>query len=317
VEAIGSIKFFASDDPREARLCNARITRWTDKGYIYDAEATGIMGTVLERLTGVVKHAVKPGDATEMSEPIWGMLREHPQRSELARLLGSEELPSLAQVSLSVLEAALEGEGREEALRQELSEEELERFRAVSHPKRKLEWLAGRIAAKSAVRALLGPTAPPASAIKILSSPENAPYVSFAGENERAPLHISIAHSGETAVAVASKSLKFGIDVEEIAPSIEEIAKEFCTEEELARAVHDGGLRSLFALTTIWTAKEAARKVIGPLACSMKELVLERARAEGIYVVCELMSNAGKRVRAVTFQGMQYVYAISLAGSDS
>ena len=113
------------------------------------------------------------------------------------------------------------------------------------------------------------------------------------------------------AVAVAAQSPGVGIDVQEIAESILEIADEFSTDEELERVGACTGFMQLTALTSIWAMKEASRKAAGPEACLMKELILEKAKAHGDYVVCELYHSNTGHIKSVAFQSNKYVYAAS------
>ena len=72
--------------------------------------------------------------------------------------------------------SALEA-NEEELLREQLTGEEIKRYRSLTHPKRRLEWLAGRIVAKGTILMYLSSNAPLACTIKVESSPDNAPYI--------------------------------------------------------------------------------------------------------------------------------------------
>ncbi|MEE9611893.1 MAG: 4'-phosphopantetheinyl transferase superfamily protein, partial [Desulfatiglandales bacterium] len=236
----------------------------------------------------------------------------NPRQTEIRHLLSYDDGFVLAHVRISLVEGALKAD-EEELLREQLTGEEIKRYRSLKHPKRRLEWLAGRIVAKGAIRIYLGSNAPLPSAIEVESSPDNAPHIVIKGEEADSALpHISISHSSDMAVAVAAQSLGVGIDVEEITESILEIADEFSTNEEVERVSKCTGPDRLIVLVSIWAVKEAARKAVGPQTCSMKELVLREARKEGDYVVCEISHPTEGRLRSVTFQNNKYVYAISL-----
>jgi phosphopantetheinyl transferase len=96
-----------------------------------------------------------------------------------------------------------------------LGEQERAALDAVG-PRRRRSWMAGRVAAKDAVRALLwrrgcGPVFP--VEIAVWNEPGGRPRV-------RAPflddVRLSIAHTGELAVALASEGRDVGIDVERV-----------------------------------------------------------------------------------------------------
>jgi len=311
VDRVDSIAFYASGDASAARLCRCRVTDRTDRTIRYDIEAVDGTGRVMERFVGVRKAASLPGDAADLPERIWQDLRENPQLTEIAGLLGHPGRLALAHVRLSLVAGALEADD-EALLRDRLAAEEIEQYRRLTHPKRRLEWLAGRLAAKGAVGVLLGSAAPAPAAMRIVSLPDGAPRVVLEREGAVSATDVSISHSGDLAVAAATADGRVGIDVETIAPSIEEMAEAFCAPEEVDRVVHSAGLTRLLALTSIWCAKEAARKVLGPRTCSMQDLRLQAARPTGVYVVCDLAHAAEGTVTAVTFQSEQYIYAVSL-----
>jgi len=278
-----------------------------------DIEAMDSMGKVVERFTGVRNVIAGSSDAGDLSEPIWDSIRENPMQTEIRRLLGYDDRFMLAQLRISLVEGAAEA-NEEELLREQLSEGEIERCRGLTHPKRRLEWLAGRIVAKGVVRLYLDFKAPHPSAIKVESSPDNVPYVVIEGEELASSIpHISISHSGDIAVAVASQGPGVGIDVEKIAGSILEIADKFSTEKEVERVSKFAGLNRIIALMSIWVIKEAARKAVGPGACSMKDLVLEKVEEHGNYIVCELYHTNTGRIKSVTFQSSEYIYAVSMS----
>jgi phosphopantetheinyl transferase (holo-ACP synthase) len=103
--------------------------------------------------------------------------------------------------------------------------------------------------------------------------------------------------------------------VEEASESILEITDEFSTEEEhkLIELCMLSYLR-VTTLTTIWAMKEASRKAVGAEACSMKELILNKAEADGNYLVGELYHPKAGHIKSVAFtQANKYVYAVSIS----
>ncbi len=143
---------------------------------VCDIEAVDISGRVSERLRGVSLAPVKTNVTVNLNEAIWDSVRDNPRQRKIRLLLEYGDRFILAHISISLLQGALEAD-EEGLLQEQLSEEEIERYRKLKHIKRRLEWLAGRIAAKGSVRMYLEAGAPPPSLIKIDSSPDNVPYV--------------------------------------------------------------------------------------------------------------------------------------------
>ena len=77
---------------------------------------------------------------------------------------------------------------------------------------------------------------------------------------------VSISHCRQYAAAIASK-VKVGIDIEEITPRIERIAKRFVHDKEWTFVKDDSRLEMLYLL---WSAKEALYKLYGKKAVDFK-----------------------------------------------
>jgi phosphopantetheinyl transferase len=127
-------------------------------------------------------------------------------------------------------------------------------------PRGRRHWLMGRIAAKDAVRRWLwdrgaGPLFP--AEVTIVSDGRGRPTVNVAGSS---PVGVSIAHSGDLAVAIAGENA-VGIDVEAVAsrdPAMEALA---LTDAE--RVLLDRFAARDVAFTRFWAAKEAVSKAEG------------------------------------------------------
>ncbi|MBQ3667130.1 MAG: 4'-phosphopantetheinyl transferase superfamily protein [Elusimicrobiaceae bacterium] len=134
-----------------------------------------------------------------------------------------------------------------------LSERENAFFQTLKLPKRKTEWLGGRLALKRVVSAHVRL---PIQAIEILPHAENGkPQLLIGGE--RSMLPFSITHSNGYAVAaIAPQAQYIGIDLEKIAPRINAWKTDFFHPTELT------GEGDEF-LTTLWTQKEAIVKLLG------------------------------------------------------
>jgi phosphopantetheinyl transferase len=127
-------------------------------------------------------------------------------------------------------------------------------------PRRQRSWLAGRIAAKDAVRDLLwkrgsGPLFP--VEVGIENEPSGRPIVRTAAAED---MHVSIAHKEEIAVAIASVKRPVGIDLERVQPRTDSFVELSFSKEELC--LIEGEPRDE-GLTRLWSAKEAAAKAAG------------------------------------------------------
>ena len=124
--------------------------------------------------------------------------------------------------------------------------------------------IAGRIAAKRAIRALTGADF---ADIRVESLPSGEPVATVGG----APgPRVSISHSGGRAVAIASRGRRVGLDLEAVRERHPSFAREWFSEAEQARWAQDPR-----ALTTAWCAKEAVLKALGDgMASNPREIEL-------------------------------------------
>jgi malonyl CoA-acyl carrier protein transacylase len=144
-----------------------------------------------------------------------------------------------------------------------LSVSEQALFKNLKSQKRKREWLAGRVAAKSLIReakfyhegAIV-----PYQAIEIVANDLGAPEIRIVGDLGP-QLQVSISHSAGVAAAMLSSSAKLipGIDVEQIETRDASFAQTYFVESEqtLAKADPDK------VLTLLWAIKEAVLKALG------------------------------------------------------
>jgi 4'-phosphopantetheinyl transferase len=146
-----------------------------------------------------------------------------------------------------------------DAARAILTAEEWPLFDRLRSPKRRIEWLAGRLAAR---RAFLdhasarggGSERPPPA---VLGGANVPPY--FLGEQG---LHLSISHSHRYAVAVVG-GREVGLDIEKIEHRPRSLADYFLSEEErrLLEAASQENERDEL-MTRLWTRKEALAKLL-------------------------------------------------------
>jgi 4'-phosphopantetheinyl transferase len=136
----------------------------------------------------------------------------------------------------------------------------------LAKPRRRAAWLAGRLAAKTAIARLGFPSWSP-EATEILPAAGGEPIVRGTPGAEPMSIRVSISHSRGLAAAIAfepRRSGAMGIDLEAcdqpIDPALLDLA--FSVEEgEAIEAGADAGERHLRTLR-FWTAKEAALKAV-------------------------------------------------------
>ena len=144
---------------------------------------------------------------------------------------------------------------------------EEETLSRLNLPKRRAEWLSGRIAARLAISNHLQkkklPSISQYLAHLVLDSDENgrprlAGWVPAVLEG----YDISISHSRDLAAALLSR-FSCGIDVQYVVPSLVKVASQFCSQPE--RSLLQERLFSvneLAQLALLWSAKEACRKAV-------------------------------------------------------
>ena len=134
--------------------------------------------------------------------------------------------------------------------------------------KRRRDWLLGRLAAKAAVRAELGPAAPGAERLAIVADEHGAPVAHVEDEaGALAPLAValSLSHGHERAVAWASAARLVGVDLELIRPRPDGTLRFYLSaEEQLLARCFDAPAERDRAAVVLWALKEAAWKALRP-----------------------------------------------------
>lgn len=181
---------------------------------------------------------------------------------------------TISAVDLSAVSPAAAGLRAAVAL--QLSAGERHRYRTLD-AQRGIDFLAGRVALKAALRRALGAAAPDPAAIAVENAPDGRP---------RLPgwpsLRCSLAHGGGYGLgAVATQPV--GVDVERVRPRDPRLLRLVATADE--RAAADDGLGPDRLLVRLWTAKEAVLKGLGVgLALAPRRLALRRV-AEHAYAI--------------------------------
>jgi len=151
-----------------------------------------------------------------------------------------------------------------------LSPSETYIFESLPNPRRRREWLIGRIAAKEAVRHLanrLFGVSLTSGDIEIYCDEFGKPFsLSLSVLGQRFSPSLSIAHKNGTAVAMACESdtvQSVGIDLETIEAKEEGFEQLVLSASELARFKEQLDRNREVFLATIWSVKEAIGKAFG------------------------------------------------------
>lgn len=134
-----------------------------------------------------------------------------------------------------------------------LSKREQAFFQTLKLPKRKTEWLGGRLALKKAISAVIGVSLKETEVLSHEGSGKPSLFI----RGKKSLLPFSITHSNGFAVAAVAPEDKYiGIDLEKIAPRINAWKTDFFHDTELTADSDE-------FLTALWTQKEAVVKLLG------------------------------------------------------
>jgi len=145
-----------------------------------------------------------------------------------------------------------------------LSPKELAQFAEMKFPKRRRDWLAGRLAAKRLIVELLseqGRDVQP-SEIAVLNRKDGSPYVVFsdAAGGDAPPISLSHAPGGAVAASIVPAAVpaagRIGVDAESVMERPESFVTVFAHPSERL------GLDTPQAQTRLWTLKEAVLKLL-------------------------------------------------------
>jgi phosphopantetheinyl transferase len=137
-----------------------------------------------------------------------------------------------------------------------LSDRERDLLAAHRHPRRRLDWLGGRYAAKAAAKRWATSRHQAPSEAEILKETSGKPILA-----NRDDLHLTIAHSGDYAVAVVGNR-PLGIDLERLEERPDSLERAFFSAEEQEWVGQDPSMRSR-RRDQVWTRKEAVSKLLG------------------------------------------------------
>jgi phosphopantetheinyl transferase len=143
-----------------------------------------------------------------------------------------------------------------------LSPDEARLLRGFTYPKRRLEWLGGRLAAKHGLSGLLLTEPAPACRYRDLSLlPDASGRPVLHDFQPQGPIPaVSISHSRDYAAALVVATGDCGIDIQHKSAQLAKVQERFAAAEELAllHGIDDPHTR----LGLLWTAKEAVKKCL-------------------------------------------------------
>lgn len=190
-----------------------------------------------------------------------------------------------------------------------LARGEQEELTTLTHPGRRREWLAARIAVKWLLiqRGVIATWRD----AEVRKDGSGKPFVVLVADGQSLPLDISISHKGELAVAALARvpAVRIGVDLEVLSSRPERLKNAFEHPSDALSEIR----RPDPYFTILWTLKEAAAKVLGLGVGSLPNLMCRQIRDD---VVCEIRYETDGRVlRAV--HGIAGTCVISLAWTPS
>ena len=230
-------------------VIRARLIEGGPEGATFDVEVVTLDGRLIQRLHGLelIGHRALGEDE---------QLDLGPSRAIIGRTLEVEDIRAWMGGLGRVIEEALTADERTEWSR-------------LRHPDRRMDWLAGRMAAKSLVcdyvRDFLGQGIEP-ERVQITKTEAGQPVVRFHPPEQAPgrPPALTISHSSGTALAVLalSPNLLPGVDIERVQPRSDAFVADYFTEAEAALEIPGANSRDE-RITALWAIKEAVTKALG------------------------------------------------------
>ncbi len=199
-----------------------------------------------------------------------------------------------------------------------LADEEAATLAGLRLPKRRREWLGGRVAAKEAARTLmtrLGLAVPAWPGLLVRADEDGRPRLWMAADDRPAWPAISISHSGDYAGALAAHGVDCGLDIQRVTPRVMRVGERFLSGAETALLAASPclvGLDPAVRLCLAWAAKEAARKAIRlPAPVGFLELTLTGLDRDHLWWSGQLSGPGGMALPPLLL-GHQRGYVIAI-----
>jgi phosphopantetheinyl transferase len=185
---------------------------------------------------------------------------------------------------------------------------ELAEYAELRHPLRRREWLGARVCLKLMVMRR-GRIAAPLDSL-VIKDPRGRPRLAVASTPAvDVVADCSLSHKTRFACAAVSSvtGSRIGVDVEEIAPRLRRLTRQFVHADDRVLDAHPEDER----LAILWALKEACSKVVGRgLAMALRDIACEEIAPGRHRVVTSELTLAG---RHTTYDG--YVIALCV-GAD-
>ncbi|MCX6054185.1 MAG: 4'-phosphopantetheinyl transferase superfamily protein [Chloroflexi bacterium] len=140
---------------------------------------------------------------------------------------------------------------------------ELDAYRKILVPKRKIEWLVSRMVCKQVVASSFDSTKKVSPQFIVLRKlPSGVPYVEIEGSGRVGWLSLSHSNDGVFVAFSQKEECHFGIDLEFIEERSPQLITDFFTEGESQWVNSSQGQERIFLANLIWSAKEAFLKAI-------------------------------------------------------
>jgi 4'-phosphopantetheinyl transferase EntD len=211
-----------------------------------------------------------------------------------------------------------------------LCPEEYAQLQKYKLPKRRSEFLSGRLCAKLAVSRYLEESLrirPGMEQIEICNNENGRPFLCLHPEQPFAVPEISISHSSGYAAAIAARH-RCGIDIQKQDKSLIKVQEKFCADREytlLRKSIREGD--KLRRLALLWSAKEAIQKTFsiekGVISFSSIRLQRGEETAGGCTIFSFLLppksslSTKENIIKVVAVTLADYAIAVSISGDKS
>ncbi|MGC9779110.1 MAG: acyltransferase domain-containing protein [Candidatus Heimdallarchaeota archaeon] len=263
---IKSLTFNKTDEP-PAFVLGSKIDE-TDFGSLYDFKVISQSGKSLLKVEGYATVQVDFGAELVGTQTI--------QLNRVKRLFDITKGAHLEVISVNQIKENLKDT---DFIDKNLHPEEKEKLASIKVEKKRDEWFAGLIAIKQALQKM-DPNLNP-NAIKISKTELGKPFIQL--DKKKSPIHLSITHSNGFAVGIVDPTSNTGIDLEIKEKRDDSFVKELIgpQEQELLKNEQMDITEEL--LTKIWTAKEAASKVLGVgLNIDLHDLIISNIKDQEI-----------------------------------
>ncbi|MBM9538114.1 4'-phosphopantetheinyl transferase family protein [Desulfobulbus alkaliphilus] len=261
------------------------------------------------------KTSSVPDDIAVACRPLWAEMDRLAVRFAPLAAHGAR----LTLLDLEQLRPLLDEEAHCSSLHALLAPAEARIFTRFAYPKRRLEWLGGRLVAKHCLARLGGmrqAVSWPYSAYALLPGASGQPVLTAPAE--LAETRISISHSRRYAAAVATAAGPCGIDIQHKTDRLHAVQERFTSAAELARlnCIPD----PLVRLTLLWAAKEAVKKCWLPDAPSLFDRIslteVRTVESHEIWTTCLQVRDHGRAlVRIMGFD--EYLVAVATGGEHA